>query len=361
MRRSSNSVAILVPLIACLLAGCGGDAKTETAPEKAVGGAKPIETEPELAPLTQAELEQRYVAAKQRIAATETLPDASVAEIEADLRRVANEAEDVHLRANASLLLGSLFDDRNDVRTAISFYRQAVELVPDDADTHIVLALALAKAEKWDDAITEQWIVVKAIPDDLVGWLLLGELHVKAGDLEEAAKVYGAYELRRKGLFDGLTLKKDGVYLKAEADRIACAEALAPAIDNGTALGLMYALDSDPEPKVRAAIVGVMGEQRLFGYKKMLTDKAGSETDAEVKEAITWALAEIEREGVETNPGPVPESIAKQVEEQAKLQAEAEAKAAAEAVGAEKPVEGGEKPVEGAEKPKPEPDEKPSK
>jgi tetratricopeptide (TPR) repeat protein len=312
-------------VIACLSnAGCGKDATTPAATtEKAAEAGEPEPPPPP--PLTQEQLEELYVSAKARIEAVANLPEESRAEIEANLSRVANEAEDAHLRANASLLLGSMSEARNDTRTAISFYRQAAELVPDDADTHIVLALALAKAEKWDEAIQEQFRVVELIPDDLVGWLLLGELHVKGGKLDQAILVYGGYELRRKGLLDGLTLKQDGKYLKEEGERAACAQALAPAVDNGTALALMYAFDSDPSPMVRTAIAEVMGEQRLVGYQKLLKDKLPSEADAEAKKAIEWALAEIEREGEETSPGPVPESIAKQVEAEAKALAEKEA------------------------------------
>lgn len=313
-------------LIMCLTSfGCGKDANPEATAGKAEAG-EPTPEPPPPPPLTQEQLAELYQNAKARYEAVAGSPEG--ASLEADLRRVANEAEDAHLRANASLLLGTIAEGRNDQRSAISFYRQAAELIPDDADTHIVLALALAKAERWDEAITEQWKVVQAIPDDLVGWLLLGELQIKSGDLEEAAKVYGAYELRRMGLLDGLTLKRDGEYLKAEAERAACAQALAPALDVGTSAGLLYALDSDPSPVVRAAIVEVMGEQRLLGYQKLLKDKLASETDADVKQAIEWALSEIEREGVETTPGPVPESIAKQVEAEAKALAEAEAKTA---------------------------------
>jgi tetratricopeptide (TPR) repeat protein len=341
---STTAPWIATAVIACLLsAGCGKDASPDATTEKAAETGEPEPPPPP--PLTQEQLEELYRSSKARIEAVTNLPEESRAELEANLRRVANEAEDAHLRANASLLLGSMYDARDDVRTAISFYRQAAELIPDDADTHIVLALALAKAEKWDEAIQEQFRVVELIPDDLVGWLLLGELHVKGGKLDQAVLVYGGYELRRKGLLDGLTLKKDGAYLKEEAERAACAQALAPAVDNGTALALMYAFDSDPSPAVRAAVAAVMGEQRLIGYQKLLKDKQASETDAEVKQAIEWALAEIEREAVESAPGPVPESIAKQVEAEAKALAEkaaqAEAEAASKGEGAKAEPEGG--------------------
>lgn len=319
-------------VITCLTSfGCGKNANQEGTAGKAEEGEKKPEPPP---PLTQEQLAELYNTSKARFEAVVNLPEESRIELAGNLQRVANESEDAHLRANASLLLGAMAEANQDQRAAISYYRQAAELIPDDADTHIVLALALARAERWDEAIEEQAKVVQAIPDDLVGWLVLGELLVKGGDLEEASKVYGAYELRRAGLLDGLTLKQGGEYVKDEEERAACAHALSPAVDIGTARGLMYALDSDPSPRVRMAVVEAMGEQRLVGYQKILKDKLGSEPDAEVKQAIEWALGEIEREGVETPPEQVPESIAEKVEAEAKALAEAEA-AKAEAGGEE--------------------------
>jgi tetratricopeptide (TPR) repeat protein len=319
----------VVGSIAC--SGCGKSAPVDQEAVKA--DPKEAAEPPPPPPLTSEQAEELYLRSKARIEATEKLPDESFAEIKADLERVANEAEDPHLRANASLLLGSQFEQRGDQRAAISFYRQAQELTPDEVGPYIVLALALSKASRWEEAIAAQWIVVEMIPDDLVGWLLLGELHVKGGKLEDAAQVYTAYELRRKGLLDGLTLKKDGEYVESEAERAACVEALAPAIDNGTALALMYALDSDPSPLVRERVATIMGEQRLLGYAKLLETKQASETDAEVKKAIEWAIAEIQREPVETAPGPVPESIAKQVEAEVAAATAAEGEKAAETGG----------------------------
>ncbi|PRQ06398.1 hypothetical protein [Enhygromyxa salina] len=314
--------SVVACLCVCLSAGCGKDAEPGANADKADAGPD-ADKPPALPALTQAELEALYVASKGRFEATIELPDAAFQEIKADLMRVASESEDVHLRANASLLLGGMHEARDDQRSAISFYRQAIELIPEEAAPHIVLALALSKDQKWDEAIAEQWIVVEMIPDDLVGWLLLGEFQVKGGDLEEAAKTYGAYELRRKGLLDGLTLKHEGEYVKDEAERAACAEALAPAVDNGTALALLYALDSETSPVVRERVAAIMGEQRLLGYQKLLEAKLATEPVAEVKQAIEWALAEIQRDPIETAPGPVPEAIAKQVEAEAAAQAAA--------------------------------------
>jgi tetratricopeptide (TPR) repeat protein len=327
-RMFAPRIATLVCLsisLSLLTTGCGKSATQEEG-SKAEANGEQIEKPPAPPPLTQEQLAELYREAKARYEATTKLPDESFAELVADLQRVANEAEDAHLRANASLLLGSMHEERDDSRAAISYYRQAQELIPDDPGPYIVLALALSKAKKWDEAIAAQWKVVEMIPDDLVGWLLLGELHVKGGKLDEAAKVYGAYELRRKGLLDGLTLKQKGEYLESEDERAACIEALTPAVDNGTALALMYALDSDPSPKVRAQIAATMGAQRLVGYKEFLEKKQAAETDAEVKEAMAWALAEIERDPVETAPGPVPEELAEEVKAEVEAQAQEAAK-----------------------------------
>ena len=352
-RRSPFSLAAYLWVCVCLVTACDKGA-TEADAGKADTSAKTEQTTPPPKPLSQEELEKLYLDSKARFDATDQLPEDSFREIKADLMRVANESEDVHLRTNASLLLGSIHEQQGDQRSAISFYRQGVELTPGEVDTHIVLALALAKAEQWDEAIAEQWKVVNMIPDDLMGWLLLGELHVKGGKLDEAAKVYGAYEMRRMGLLDGLTLKRDGEYVKDEAERVACAEALVVANDNGTSMGLLYALDSDPSPVVRERVAAIMGEQRLEGYRKLLGQKLETEADEAVKKAIEWAIAEIDREPLETSPGPVPEAIAKQVEAEAARLAK-EAEQAEQAEGGEAPAEG-DKPEAPAEGDKPEAD-----
>lgn len=330
----------LTLVVALLLVACGKDAEPgEAAPVDTA--AKPDPT-PEVAPLTQDELAELYLSSKDRINAVAQLPADGLESITADLERVANEAEDAHLRANASLLLGSLHDERGDTRAALSYYRQAKELVPDDPSTHAVLAFALAEAGRWDDAIAEQYIVVELVPDDLEAWLILGELHVKGGKMDEAPQVYAAYELRRHGLLEGLTQKRDGEYVKDEDHRAGCAAALMPAADNGTAVGLMWALESDPSPVVRAQVAGVMGEQRLAGYLDHLRKKLANETDEDVREAMKWAIAEIERDPIDTTPGAVPDAIREEVEAREKQLAAELAEKAGEAGEAEKAGDAGE-------------------
>ncbi|MFY0531359.1 tetratricopeptide repeat protein [Nannocystis pusilla] len=252
-----------------------------------------------------------YLQAKERMAALlpedKDGPQRIVAELGPGLREIADNASDAPLRANASLLLGTLHERAGDRRTAISFYRQTLALLPNEIEPRRVLALALAADGQFEAAIPEQEAVVKDDPDDLEAWLLLGEVNVKAGRTEEATKAYAAYEMRRRGLIDGLTLQnKDGTYVMPVDQRAACARALIPARDNGTGLALLYALSREPDPVVRQALAEAMGSQRLTGYKAALTEAAAKEAHPEAKAAMLWAVQEIERDPLESRPGPAP-------------------------------------------------------
>ena len=228
-------------------------------------------------------------------------------EVTAELRAITNEASDVHLRANAALLLGALHQERGQWAEAAGAYRRATVLVPDDAGPWMALARAEARqSDRLAEAITAQEKALELDPDNLENFLALGELLVRADRKDDATTIYAKYEVRRKGLIDGLTLTKDGNYLVSIDERIACAEALAAASDLGTAVALMYALEKDPEPRVRAAVVDVMGLQRLVGYKEFLAKTLAKETDEGVRAAIVAAIAEIERDPVELPRGPAP-------------------------------------------------------
>lgn len=253
----------------------------------------------------------RYQAAKERISAIDPA-DAmgmrgALSELGPQLREIAESAKAAPLRANASLLLGSLYQTNGDRRAAIAFYRQAGALLPGEIEPVRVLALALGADGQFAEAAGLQRRVVEDDADDLAAWLLLGELLVKAGDREGASAAYIAYEIRRKGLIDGLTLRGEEGFVKGPEERSACAAALTPAADNGTAIALVYALKYETDPKVRAVIVETMGIQRLAGYQEVLAERQASEGDAGVKEVITWALAEIARDPLDTRPGPPPE------------------------------------------------------
>jgi tetratricopeptide (TPR) repeat protein len=299
---------ILVLLCACGVPACGAGEDPHTVPVVAKKTeAKPAEPRGDDAMAT------RYLEIKERFAALgpedKAGPGRIVAELGTELRGIADTARDLHLRANASLLLGTLYEASGDARSAISFYRQVVALLPEDAAPRRVLAVALATDKQYAAALPEQEKVVADDPDDLEAWLLLGELAVKAEQKERATEAYAAYEMRRKGLIDGISLKKaDGVFILPAEQRAACARALIPARDNGTAIALLYALSIETEPAVRAAIVEAMGTQRLGGYKQALEERLKTETAQEVKEAIIWALAEIQRDPLDTRPGPAPEA-----------------------------------------------------
>ena len=261
-------------------------------------------------PMTEDEFAQRTTLWRDRIAEDPTLANtAKFFEAKTDLERVSNEAKDPHLKANASLYLGLLYEGRKDIKGAIAQYQHAAKLVPDDAGPHMALALALAGDGQFAEAVQAQKTATTLDPDNLENWLVLGELLVKSGDEKAAASAYVDYERRRKGLIDGLTLKnKQGEYIVATEERAGCAEALASATDEGTAIALTYALKSDPEPDVQATVASVMGVQRLSVYEPAL-EAALPKAQGEVKEAIAWALTEIERDPVNPKRPELPPEV----------------------------------------------------
>lgn len=295
---------MLLALVTGPVLGCDGGAPVKQQPAPVVSKAAPT-------PATDDALADRYLAAKERLGAL--LPEDTagpgriLTELGPGLREVADAAKDVHLRANASLLLGTLYQQSGDLRTAISFFRQSVALLPDEAGPSRILAIALAADKQYAPAIVEQRKVVADDPDDLEAWLLMGELGVRSDDKDLATEAYAAYEMRRKGLIDGLTLKSpEGVFTLPPDQRASCARALVPARDNGTAIALIYSLSIETDPTVRVAVVEAMGAHRLTGYKPVLEPLLTKETNQEVKEAIGWALAEIQRDPLESRPGPTP-------------------------------------------------------
>lgn len=260
-----------------------------------------------MAPADDDALAEEYLRVKSAVQSQAVLGDpARLQKAKDDLKRIANSAGDPHLRANASLLLGSVLESTGDRDGAVSYYRHATKVVDDDAGPFMALALALAAQGKHAEAATVQKRVVELDPDNLEGWLALGEMLVKAGDEKAATEAYAGYELRRKGLIDGLTLKQDGKYRIGPDDRAACALALAAASDNGTALALLYALGTEPETSVRVAIARTMGIQRLRGYRELLEKHLQKEKDPEVREVVGWALAEIVRDPIDTKPARAP-------------------------------------------------------
>jgi tetratricopeptide (TPR) repeat protein len=258
---------------------------------------------PERTPLTEDQLAELYAKWADRL---DTEPEyattAAFALAKNDLQRVTNEAADAHLRANAALLLGALHETRGERALAIDFYRHASKLVDDDAGPFMALAVALAADKNYVEALEAQKQATKLDPDNLENWLALAELFIKSGDEESAKKAYVDYEVHRKQLIDLLTLEKGGAYRVEAPQRIAIAEALASANDGGTGVALVYALHTDPDAGVRETVARVMGIQRFAMYEQALRKHLESEQDAKVKEAGTWALAEIARDPVEAKP-----------------------------------------------------------
>jgi len=293
------------------LAACNREPKPEATAAVPEGKVEPEAPAPKPAvPAAAAALDDDALATTYRRWKAKFEEDASIggagnlAEARRELEVLANRARDLHLRANGALLLGAILEAHGQAEAAEAYYRLAAHAIPQDAGPKMALALALAAQAKFAEAAAVQREATALDPDNLENWLTLGELLVKAGEQEAAAQTYVDYERRRKGLIDGLTLTKDGVPLVARDERIGCAEALASATDEGTAVALAYALDKDPEPAVRATVARVMGIQRLAWFRTTLETRLGAEPDAEVREALTWALAEIARDPVTVTKPP---------------------------------------------------------
>ncbi|MCB9752726.1 MAG: hypothetical protein H6713_22455 [Myxococcales bacterium] len=299
--------------------GCGGDTTHTPAPLQAVPKLNDGPSVEDSAPVDQAALAQRVAEINERVAALDrgdgAAVQAALQEHAPGLREVVEKSEDASVRAGASLLLGNLHEWNGDMRAAVSFYSQAKDLIPEDPEVHQLLAIALASDRQYSRAARTQKFYVDQTPYDLEGHLLHGQLWVQAGDNDEAVKAYAAYEVARQLLLDCLSgqTSEGGDYVKPAEERRICALALAPAIDNGTAVALASVLQREPELAVRQAVIETMGTQRLTSFKEPLDALAAQEKDAETLEVIKWALAEIARDPVETRQDPVPADLAEQV------------------------------------------------
>lgn len=300
-----HAVALGIALV--LVQACD-DSKTD-GPSAVVGTPPSSGQQPKAddGPMTEEELGKRYEAWRTKFEQDPSLAQGDEFEqVQADLRKVSNEAKDPAMRANAALMLGALYEARSETDQAIDFYRHAEKLIADDAGPKMALALALASQKKYEEAAKVQAEATKLDPDNLENWLALAEMQVKSGNSDAAKQTYIDYERRRKGLIDGLTLKTGDAFRISKEERAKCARALASASDQGTGIALVYALKSDPEPLVRATVAEVMGIQRLTMYKPVLETAVQQDADAKTKEAATWALAEIDRDPVEATTPEAP-------------------------------------------------------
>jgi tetratricopeptide (TPR) repeat protein len=244
--------------------------------------------------------EAEYAAAKQ------LLQDGQLEGLEPRFRTLANQAKNPSTRANSAMALGSLLEEKGDRAGAISSYRLARRLLPEEPAPLAVLGLALFAHGDLEGALGAQSALVELTPDDLRAWLYLGEIATKAGKGERAKQAYAAYEVRRKGLLDGLTITEEGTPVLDVPSRIRSVEFLEAAIDEGTGLALLYALKSDPDAQVRDAIAETMGIQRLRGYEAGLREHLATQTDPESKRVAQWALDEIARDPVDIASGSAP-------------------------------------------------------
>lgn len=284
-------------LCAAFLCLAGGCAKSGEAPNK--DPAPQVEAAPKVQ-----DWEGEYRSVKSKSESWDPKDAQQLQALNSRLRAIVEHAEDPHLRANACILAASLYDQAKDYKTALSYYRQVIALLPQEPSGYSLSALALAAMHRYPEAARMQEELVRRDPDDLQGWLLLGELHMRAKQPEEASKAYAAYETRRSGLLEGLTRKNAKGYVLSAQERADCVHALAAAPDAGTSLALVYALEHDPDARVRGALIEVMQAQRFVGYLQPLRDWSQKESDASLRPRLKAAIAAIEAEPVKTRPEP---------------------------------------------------------
>jgi len=298
-RAVQRSWAALLCLSLVMAPGCDSTAKREPVPNP-TPAVQQEASEEEVPALDDDAAEERLAKLDAEITANpETAKGARFPEIRAELEEIANGAAAPWRRASAAMLLGSLYHARGDSLRASGYYQHAAALIPEEAGPWMALASMRAAIKDYEGAIEAQKTATDLDPNNLENWLGLGELRIRLGDQQGAVDAYVSYEQRRKGLINGLTLHDaERVYVTGVDERVECANALAAAADQGTAVALIYSLRTDREPRVRATVARVMGLHRLELYLPVLQTQSKEENDPDAKEAVAWALAEIARDPV---------------------------------------------------------------
>jgi hypothetical protein len=91
-------------------------------------------------------------------------------------------------RAHAAL--GAVYDERGDTASAIAQYRQALRIVPDQAEWRNNLGLLYVKDNKVAEAMGQFAIATRLRPDFADAFNNLGAMHARAGQMTEAIAAY---------------------------------------------------------------------------------------------------------------------------------------------------------------------------
>jgi hypothetical protein len=163
---------------------------------------------------------ERYLEIKERFAALlpedKAGPKRILGELGPELREIAESARDPHLRANASLLLGTLHEDERRPPLGDLLLSSGRRLLPEEAGPHRVLAMALAPTSSTPRRCPSR-SGGRRRPRRPRGLAAARRARrSRPGRRSAATEAYAAYEMRRKGLIDGITLKSpDGVFIAA--------------------------------------------------------------------------------------------------------------------------------------------------
>lgn len=85
-------------------------------------------------------------------------------------------------------------EDKSLIDEAISYYKKALELTPDDIDTVFNILVAYAAKEDWSDAAQWGEKYVNINPGDANGWMLLARSYTRTGDEDKAAEALKRYD-----------------------------------------------------------------------------------------------------------------------------------------------------------------------
>ncbi len=124
-------------------------------------------------------------------------------------KKIINDYPEEEDGVSARVALASIYAGRQDVVTADSVIKEAMEVAPNDARVNMANAKLSILKKDYEQAIISLRTVVKENPENLEAYLLLSESHKAEGDMQQAEDVLQrAYENSRGNLANMKKLAK---------------------------------------------------------------------------------------------------------------------------------------------------------